>query len=179
MEEHIERELPKVREEIRALLGKVEGELSDMGHERPTPAHIRMFLSRFAMRFHNLTAAALRGDYHAADAPFFVRPSEDRQYVRLRAFVHNVNTRFANEMRLYGATYKTGHTSPSIPDTDRETLSGLSSAASIDPYARLRRDQQTMSEADMTGFVMEVCSRSQLLVETLLTKLDLPKHKRS
>lgn len=54
LDDHIGRELPKVREEIRALLGNVERDLSDMGHERPTSMHIRMFLSRFAMRFHTL-----------------------------------------------------------------------------------------------------------------------------
>ncbi|KAK5173719.1 uncharacterized protein LTR77_002400 [Saxophila tyrrhenica] len=82
-------------------------------------------------------------------------------------------------MRLHGATFKIGHTSPSIADADHESLSDPSNAASTDPYARLHRDQQVMSEADVTGFVMEVFSRSQLLVETLLTELDLPKHKRS
>lgn len=50
------------------------------------------------MRFYILTAAALRGDFHATDAVFFANPSSDRQYARLRAFVHKANTGFANEL---------------------------------------------------------------------------------
>lgn len=179
LDEHIERELPKVREEMRVLLGKVEGELSDLGHERPTSMHIRMFLSRFAMRFHTVTAAALRGDYHATDAPFFARPSGDRQYIRLRAFVHNANTCFANEMRLYGATFKVGHTPPSVENADRESSSDPSEAAPTDAYAHLRQDQQVMSEADVNGFVMEVCPLPHLPVELPLTAPDLSENERS
>lgn len=156
LDDHIARELPKVRDDIRALLGKVERELSGLGDERPTPVQIRMFLSRFAMRFHNLVAAALRGDYHAADASFFSCVSEEREYFRLRAFVHNTNTRFANEMRLYGATIRVVGAQGSAQESDRETSSEDVDAVCSDPYIDLRRDQRKMSEADVTGFVIDV-----------------------
>lgn len=55
-----------------------------MGDARPTPAHLRMLLFRIAMRFHNLTTAALHGDYHGVDTAFFDNSSESAHYVRLR-----------------------------------------------------------------------------------------------
>jgi hypothetical protein len=101
---HTERELPKVREEVRTLLKSTEKAIARLGEERPTTSHMRMFLSRLAMRYHNLTNAALIGDYNSSESEFFnVSSSESR---RLRAFVHSVNTEFSNKMRFHGSTVK-------------------------------------------------------------------------
>lgn len=104
LSQHTERELPKVRDEVRTLLKSTEKSLAGLGEERPTASHMRMFLSRLAMRYYNLTNAALIGDYDSSDFEFFnVSSSESR---RLRAFVHSVNTNFSNKMRLQGSTVK-------------------------------------------------------------------------
>jgi hypothetical protein len=104
LSQHTERELPKVRDEVRTLLKSTEKSLAGLGEERPTASHMRMFLSRLAMQYYNLTNAALIGDYDSLDFEFFnVSSSESR---RLRAFVHSVNTNFSNKMRLQGSTVK-------------------------------------------------------------------------
>jgi hypothetical protein len=101
---HTERELPKVRDEVRTLLKSTEKSILGLGEERPTASHMRMFLSRLAMRYHNLTNAALIGDYNSSEYDFFnVSSTESR---RLRAFVHSVNTDFSNRMRLQGSAVK-------------------------------------------------------------------------
>ncbi|KAK4983241.1 hypothetical protein LTR28_002530, partial [Elasticomyces elasticus] len=71
LDQHIERELPRVREEIRSLLGSTKLEIAALGEERSTVGHMRLFLSRLAMRFHSLTTSALNGTYHEADPVFF------------------------------------------------------------------------------------------------------------
>jgi hypothetical protein len=104
LSQHTERELPKVRDEVRTLLKSTEKSLAGLGEERPTASHMRMFLSRLAMRYHNLTNAALIGDYDSSECEFFnVSSTESR---RLRAFVHSVNTDFSNRMRVQGSTVK-------------------------------------------------------------------------
>jgi hypothetical protein len=99
-----ERELPKVRDEVRTLLKSTEKSIAGLGEERPTISHMRLFLSRLAMRYHNLTNAALIGDYNSPEFEFVhVSSSESRG---LRAFVHSVNTGFSNKMRLQGSIVK-------------------------------------------------------------------------
>jgi GTPase SAR1 family protein len=61
LDSHVERELPAVRREIKALLAETEVELSSLGDERPTVAHLRMFLTRKSMEFHSFVRAALDG----------------------------------------------------------------------------------------------------------------------
>jgi hypothetical protein len=96
--------MPKVREEVRSLLKSTEKSISGLGEERPTASHMRMFLSRLAMRYHNLTNAALIGDYDASELEFFNTSSSESR--RLRAFVHSVNTKFSDRMRLEGTPVK-------------------------------------------------------------------------
>jgi hypothetical protein len=71
LDQHIERELPKVRDEIRRLIGITEKSLLDFGEERSSLSDMRVFLSRLAMRFHALTISALDGTYQEVDAAFF------------------------------------------------------------------------------------------------------------
>lgn len=101
---HTEREMPKVREEVRSLLKSTEKSISGLGEERPTTSHMRMFLSRLAMRYHNLTNAALIGDYDSSEFEFFSTSYLEPR--RLRAFVHSANTKFSDKMRLQSATVK-------------------------------------------------------------------------
>lgn len=78
--------------------------MAALGEERSTTGQFRVFLLRLAMHFHTLTSAALHGDYHNSDASFF--DVESSASVRLRAFIHTVNTRFSDDMRDRRETMK-------------------------------------------------------------------------
>jgi hypothetical protein len=74
-----------------------------------------MFLSRLAMRYYNLTNAALISDYDSSEFEFFNISFSESQ--RLRAFVHSVNTRFSDKIRIEGATIEV-MLKPNICDDD-------------------------------------------------------------
>lgn len=105
LDSHIERELPKVREEVRHLLNKINEELVDLGTERSSPSHIRMYLARISNEFHNLVKAGLEGAYGGRDGAFFLIEDIDTS-TRLRAAVHMENKRFASYMREHGQKRK-------------------------------------------------------------------------
>jgi len=105
LDKHIERELPKVRLEVKKLTEGVEMKIMAFGEERPTSGHRRMFLSRLAMQFHSLASCALNGTYHEADPVFFGEPQTERS-TRLRAIVHQHNSKFADYMRINGQKRK-------------------------------------------------------------------------
>jgi hypothetical protein len=145
---HTEREMPKVREEVRSLLKSTEKTISGLGEERPTTSHMRMFLSRLAMRYHNLTNAALIGDYDSSELEFFNRSySESR---RLRAFVHSVNTKFSDKMRLQGATVKI-LSEPNMSDEDPQIVDLQEVAITQD-----RIQQMSVSDAKFTAWIKHV-----------------------
>ncbi|KAK3696625.1 hypothetical protein LTR37_017878 [Vermiconidia calcicola] len=108
LDQHIERELPKVREEIRSLMKSTEQELATLPNERPTVGHLRMFLSSLAMQFHSLASAAVNGDYDTANSTFFAVSGNKPGPTRLRALVHEGNGRFKDCMLEYGRMLKTG-----------------------------------------------------------------------
>lgn len=101
LDRHVERELPEVRKEIKALLTNTEAELSSLGDERPSVAHLRMFLTRRSMEFYSLVSAALEGNYYEKDGDFFNNPT-----TRLRAEVHQLNGDFASYMRENSQKWK-------------------------------------------------------------------------
>ncbi|KAK0871010.1 hypothetical protein LTR87_013059 [Friedmanniomyces endolithicus] len=151
LDQHIEKELPKVREEIKQLIKRTENEINALGEERPTPGHLRMFLSRIAMRFHNLATAALQGDYHGVDTPFFADPDESPTYLRFRAFVHNANTAFANDMRENGQTMKVVQTSViDVWDSD-----------GIQDSPEVSNGQGLVTEGEMKAFVLKFYKKTR------------------
>ncbi|KAI9835372.1 MAG: hypothetical protein M1838_005315 [Thelocarpon superellum] len=97
LDRHIEKELPKVREEIRALISSTEQELIDLGRERHTMEDLRAYLVELSMRFYNLVTAALSGTYDEIDTEFFAAANGKNR--RLRALVHKSNGKFSNYMR--------------------------------------------------------------------------------
>ncbi|KFY02398.1 hypothetical protein V494_00073 [Pseudogymnoascus sp. VKM F-4513 (FW-928)] len=113
---HIEKELPMVREEITALLTKIDGSLTSLGEERQTPTDIRMFLARLSMKFHSLTQAAIDGNYHWTEGDFFAGSSEGSS-TRLRAEIHRLNGRFSTYMRDKGHLRKLYSDSEPIVDS--------------------------------------------------------------
>ena len=145
LDQHIERELPKVRDEISLLISRTADDLAALGEERPTPGHMRIFLSRIAMQFHRLVTAALHGDYHGVDAAFFEATDQAADHIRLRALVHNLNTDFADEMRERGQTMIV------VSDADSES-DGHESASEDLPGIPHR-----VSREEMNAFVMKVC----------------------
>ena len=98
---HVERELPKVCNEIKDLLRKTEAELDNLGDERSTPAHMRTFLTRLSMEYYELAQAALDGNYHERNTNFF--DGVEGRSVRLRAEVHRLNGSFATYMSENGS----------------------------------------------------------------------------
>jgi GTP-binding protein EngB required for normal cell division len=102
LDTHIERELPKVRDEIKKLLTMREAELTSLGDARPTVDLIRSFLTSLSMRFYELLKAALDGHYHSIDVEFFSETEDSR----LRANVQKLNTSFSNYMRDSGQKRK-------------------------------------------------------------------------
>ena len=144
LDQHIEKEVPKVREDISLLIKETGEDLAKLGDARPTPGHLRVFLSRVAMQFHRLTAAALHGDYHGVDAAFFETSDGLPDRARLRALVHNLNTVFANELRESGQTMKV------VSNSDSEV--SVSDSASED----LPNEPLRVSRDEMKAFVMKV-----------------------
>jgi GTPase SAR1 family protein len=101
LDNHIERELPKVRKEVEALLRDTEHELDQIGPERSTVDQIRLFLTHTSMEFFSLTKAAIDGSYGGRDAVFF--SAKKKVNNRLRASIHLVNENFAAYMRMNAA----------------------------------------------------------------------------
>jgi hypothetical protein len=117
-----------------------------------------MFLSRLAMRYHNLTNAALIGDYDASELEFFNVSSESR---RLRAFVHSANTEFSDRMRLEGTTVKVV-LEPDVGHEDLEIGDLQELAICQDPI-----NQIYVSDAKFTSWIKYVSSNCTISWLTL------------
>lgn len=142
LDQHIERELPKVREEIRQLIRRMEQDITALGGERPTTSHHRIFLSRLAMRFHNLTLSALDGHYSHGDTTFYGETSVAHRSTRVRAVAHRLNTEFSTYMRDNGQKRKL------IESTSGATEGSEKSA---------EEEQILVTEREMKDWVKEVC----------------------
>ncbi|KAK0257669.1 hypothetical protein LTR91_010594 [Friedmanniomyces endolithicus] len=116
LDRHTERDLPKVRDEVRVLLKSTERNITNLGEDRPTVTHIRMLLSRLAMRFHIITNAVLTGDYNAFESVFFAGGYSN--YSRWRAYIHSVNTQFSDDMRNQGQTLKVANETADAVERD-------------------------------------------------------------
>jgi hypothetical protein len=101
LDSHIERELPKVQDEVRRLLQHVGEEIVDLGIERSNPSQIRIFLTRISIDFQCIIKNGLEGNYDGRDGAFF-STNDTNTYRRLRAAVHVENGAFADHMRCHG-----------------------------------------------------------------------------
>ncbi|KAK6363383.1 hypothetical protein TWF730_000815 [Orbilia blumenaviensis] len=101
LEEHIEKELPKVILDIRRMSESVGESLQLVGPERHELADMRAYLINISMKYHTICRDALRGNYEDLGDSFF---KEDE--TRLRAQVQLFNYNFAGTMRLKGAKRK-------------------------------------------------------------------------
>lgn len=142
LDQHIERELPKVRDEIRQLIKRTEENITALGDERPTTGHHRSFLSRLAMRFHNLTLSALDGHYSHGDTTFYDDASVEHHSTRLRALAHRLNTEFSTYMKDNGQKRK---------------LVESTSGARKESEESAEEGQILVTEREMKDWVKEVC----------------------
>lgn len=99
LHEHIEREIPAIKEELLEKLCHAEKELQALGKPRKTAQDVRTFLIERCMAMHQLAQNALSGTY-LYDADFFA------DNTRLRSMVHQANMSFAQEMRSTGEKRK-------------------------------------------------------------------------
>lgn len=99
LEEHIERELPKVHAEISRLLEDTKGLLGQLGEERGTVALQRGFLSELSVDYLAIVQAAMIGTYQSANPKFFSEEKNGLFHNRLRAHVHSLNKKFSDYMR--------------------------------------------------------------------------------
>ncbi|KAF3169026.1 hypothetical protein TWF751_007493 [Orbilia oligospora] len=100
LDEHIEKELPNVQDEIRKLLEDTEAKILALGPERGTISEMRTFLTTVSLKFHDLCNQSLDGNYARHGALFF----QDQEN-RVRSQIHISNNTFAREMRLNGAKW--------------------------------------------------------------------------
>ncbi|TLS21024.1 uncharacterized protein PpBr36_10767 [Pyricularia pennisetigena] len=98
LDSHIEKEMPKVIEDIKKVLHITEESLTRLGQARPTTGHIRIFLTQVSTSFSQLVQAALDGNYHGPYYGFF----DSVVHSRLRAVVHEINGEFATAIRTHG-----------------------------------------------------------------------------
>lgn len=156
LDQHIEKEIPKVRQEIRQLIATTEQELALLGEERPTIGHLRLFLSRLAMRFHNLVTSALNGTYHESESTYFTSNEDENQCSRrLRARIHQLNASFSDYMRENGEKRKT------VENVSRPSAgSGDSSDDSDDSEGTAATDPILVTKSEMEGWVQEVLQMS-------------------
>ncbi|KAK2744018.1 hypothetical protein FQN57_004471 [Myotisia sp. PD_48] len=99
LQQHIDRELPKVCYEISQLLDNAREELNALGQERPNLQAQRLFLTELSVAFRDLIQSATNGMYQAVNSDFFRTEKEGLLHNRLRARVHHANSKFANFMR--------------------------------------------------------------------------------
>ncbi|KAJ6132636.1 Dynamin [Penicillium samsonianum] len=115
LDDHIERELPKVREDIRRLLREKNEELDELGTERKSPNQIRMFLTKIGANYYNVIQSGVDGSYGGRDASFF-EIRDGQLSVRLRAAIHMENEMFSDHIRQYGEKRKIVSENPSDAD---------------------------------------------------------------
>ncbi|RKK76747.1 hypothetical protein BFJ69_g6696 [Fusarium oxysporum] len=143
LDTHIEKELPKVKEDIRKSLEASERELQALGEPRPTVGHIRAYMIGLSMRFTEIARAALDGNYHGNYQEFFTGSGDSR----LRARVQQLNTAFATEVRENGQKRRVKDTSES-QESDKESTND----ADV---------QITVSNAEMTDWVKQAYVRTK------------------
>lgn len=106
LNQHIETEIPKVRNDIRSAIIATESEIITLPAERSTAGSIRQYLSGIAMQYHSVAMAALNGEYHTGYASFFATDDTTIGSTRLRALIHDMNTGFSQTMRDRGQKLK-------------------------------------------------------------------------
>ncbi|EED11765.1 dynamin GTPase, putative [Talaromyces stipitatus ATCC 10500] len=141
LDSHIERELPRVREDVQRLLNATNDELVDLGMERSTPNQIRVYLTRISSDFHNVVKAGIEGAYAGRDAIFFHVNRNDIS-IRLRAAIHSENEEFAAYMRQQSVKRKV------VADEDLDT-------------AEAEEDQLLVTDDQMMSWIRKIYKQTR------------------
>ncbi|KAF1822262.1 uncharacterized protein K489DRAFT_389167 [Dissoconium aciculare CBS 342.82] len=150
LDSHIEKELPKVRHDMKTKIRTATDALAMLPVDRPTPADKRIFLSELAGKYQRLLNAALNGEYGSTGGDFFAASGHDIGPTRLRALVHDVNTDFADYMREKGPR-------PRVP---RERQKNSPSPAT-DIHPEYDDDVTFLTEDQMKLWVLQMHRRSR------------------
>lgn len=117
LNQHVDRELPKIRNDIKSVIRITEEEIIALPPERSTTRQFRLYLSDIAMQYHSVAMAALNGEYHTGHASFFASDYTTIGSTRLRALIRIMNTGFSQTMRDKGQKLKV-EPELKIPDVD-------------------------------------------------------------
>jgi GTP-binding protein EngB required for normal cell division len=150
LDNHIERELPKVRKEVETLLRDTERQLSQIGPERSTIDQIRLFLTHTSMEFFNLAKAAIDGGYGGRDSVFF--GAKENGNNRLRASIHLANEEFATYMRTHAAKRRLVDANRTGSVSDQSEISNESAVSDADDLD----EQILVTNEQMLEWVEEV-----------------------
>jgi hypothetical protein len=144
LDSHIERELPKVQQEVRRLLQRINKDTDDFGIERSNAGQVRLFLTHISTEFNAIVKNGLEGNYDGRDGDFFADCSLTT--CRLRAVIHRENERFADYMRSHGQRRKVVTT-----HSDGEYVDESCSEVGED-----QNEELLVTEKEMISWVKEV-----------------------
>lgn len=166
----IERELPKVREDVHRLLEELGREIAHLGSERSQPSQIRMFLTRVSTDFQSVVKNDLEGNYDACDGTS--SPEDDvNTHRRLHAAVHLANEEFAEFMRMHGQRRKVasdtdeGNAAGDFASdeknysTDNVAENSGDSAAKVD---EAKQGEVLVTKEEMLAWVKKACSPTHI-----------------
>ncbi|CAG1959688.1 unnamed protein product [Fusarium graminearum] len=143
LDAHIERELPKVKTDIKNGLLASETELQVLGEPHPTVGHIRTFLIGLSLQFTGLEQVALDGNYHGNYQTFF----DHFEGSRLRARIQQLNTAFATEVLEKGEKRRIKAAFDPF-ESDNESTNDVD-------------EQITVTKAEMIGWVKQAYVRTK------------------
>lgn len=167
LEQHIGRELPKVRSEIEGLLEQAKEQLKELGTERPNAVSQRLFLSKLSAEFHALTRSSVDGTYQGVNSDFFAHKVDGLSANRLRAHIHYLNNRFAGFMRCYGQKKWAKEARISFP-TDETDLGELRDSSNRDRFEWDHPEKTSPEEYD--EWVLEVSAPESSCMDFKLTQ---------
>ncbi|OAL48844.1 Dynamin family protein [Pyrenochaeta sp. DS3sAY3a] len=151
LDSHIERELPKVRAEVKSLLLKIASELGQIGPERSTVSQTRSFLTQKSMEFFTLTESAVDGNYAGRDAPFFEVTASSASN-RLRAKVHQLNEHFSTRMREKAAKREIASSDKDITeDAEDSTKDGPIMLSKVDMIKWVEKAYENTRGRELPG----------------------------
>lgn len=154
LDSHIERELPKVREDMHHLLQDIGRVLADLGPERSQPSQIRTFLTRVSTEFQSIVKNGLEGHYDPRTSSLFAE-GDPSLNSRLRAAVHIENERFAEFMRKHGKQRRVVSGKDVSAGESAEDAS-QDSATEPEPTEKREGDELLVTKEEMLAWVKKV-----------------------
>lgn len=123
LEQHFEKEIPMMQNEIIKLIDSFQEELVDLGEERNTPMSQRLCLSNLIFKFIEIVRSTTNGSYDDQSLQLLGHQEGDPFNKRLRAQVHLLNTDFATFMRDHSQKYQLStEAQRSSPETHLEIM---------------------------------------------------------